>query len=393
MQSKEIILFYKNLCSVGGAEVLLSRHYKFLKRIGFKVKVICFGHEKSIELDIKQSDIHNINSKSTFISFIKLVIALNKIKPIYSFCHSGYLDFSAAAIFTNSRFSTFVHHPTTMSFNETDKLSFLYFNKYKKFSKNDDMFKKLLALKKNYSFLKKVYINVRAPISQHLLKKSEKIFVLSEYAAKEKEFIFGIKTIALSGAISSNKLVNYEQPKQLNKKQVLNFVTLSRLDKNKRIDIIIESMKILKSKGYSFNLLIAGTGPEMRNLNCLVDKYKLNNEVKFLGYVPDDEIKNLYQEMDMFITIDWADFRITTYETLIYNRKIIVSSDTEKDLFLENSGYLKYSHPKAEDLSNNIINHLNSKILCTSKDLESYLENFTWDSYFNSINKHAQVSI
>ena len=142
-----------------------------------------------------------------------------------------------------------------------------------------------------------------------------------------------------------------------------------------------------------FSLKIGGTGPDAGNLKSIVKEEGLSKHVDFLGYVPESEIKSLYKNMDLFITIDWADFRITTYEILKYNKKIIVSDDTEIDNFLLNSGYLLYSESNAESLFENITKHINSRILCSNQSLEDYLENFTWNNYFKSINKHVEISI
>lgn len=393
MQNKKIILFYKNISSVGGAEVLLCKHYNYLIDLGFDVKIVCFKFSEIDRLNINKEDIEDIKSSSFIFSMVRLIKILLKIKPTHSFCHSGYLNFGFAALITNSPYSTFVHHPTTMSFNETDKLSFFYFNKYKKFAKKDHMYKKIVQLKKNYSLAKMIYINLRAPISQLLLRRSKKIFVLSNYAVEEKKKIFNIKSQFECGAIANNKLKSYLQPEPYTVNKTLNFVTLSRLDKNKRIDLIIRSMKHLKNHGYNFSLKIGGTGPDADNLKSIVKDEGLSKHVDFLGYVPESEIKSLYKNMDLFITIDWADFRITTYEILKYNKKIIVSDDTEIDNFLLNSGYLLYSESNAESLFKNITKHINSSILCSNHSLEDYLENFTWNNYFKSINKHVGISI
>ena len=150
-----------------------------------------------------------------------------------------------------------------------------------------------------------IYINLRAPISQLLLRRSKKIFVLSNYAVEEKKKIFNIKSQFECGAIANNKLKSYLQPEPYTVNKTLNFVTLSRLDKNKRIDLIIRSMKHLKNHGYNFSLKIGGTGPDADNLKSIVKDEGLSKHVDFLGYVPESEIKSLYKNMDLFITIDF----------------------------------------------------------------------------------------
>ena len=52
MPQKEIILFYKKLISVGGAELLLSEHYNYLISQGYSAKLICFDYRKMDRINI-----------------------------------------------------------------------------------------------------------------------------------------------------------------------------------------------------------------------------------------------------------------------------------------------------------------------------------------------------
>jgi len=385
MPQKEIILFYKKLISVGGAELLLSEHYNYLKSQGYSAKLICFDYREMDRININEKDVILIN-KSNFLSrLFALFKKLKNLNPEYVFCHSGYIDFGIVALLSRINFSTFVHQPTSMSFNETDKLSYFFFNKYKNFAKKDEMFEKVCSIRRNMSFTKFFYINIRCIISQAILRRSDHIFVLSNYAVKEKFTIFNLKAIYLSGALKTNNLFSSNQPNPKSLRNIPNLVTVSRLDKNKRIDIIIKALKILRDNGNTFSFTICGTGPARKELEALVKNYKLEDSISFLGYIPEKDILNLYKEMDLFITVDWADYRITTYEVLLHNKKLIVSDDTDIDDWLLNSGYLMYSAPNKKDLAIQIKKSLESKVNCTNDDLTKYLSKFTWFYYFESI--------
>ncbi|RLC48112.1 MAG: hypothetical protein DRH57_02785 [Candidatus Cloacimonadota bacterium] len=63
---------------------------------------------------------------------------------------------------------------------------------------------------------------------------------------------------------------------------------LGRLYKVKGHQYLIESAKYLKDKGIdNFQILIAGTGEERKNLENLVQRYNLSDKIKFLGFVED----------------------------------------------------------------------------------------------------------
>ncbi len=62
------------------------------------------------------------------------------------------------------------------------------------------------------------------------------------------------------------------------------FFTSSRLDRPKRIDLLIEAMKSVKG---DIPLLIAGTGPDEARLKAIAGD---DPRIRFLGYVPDDDM-------------------------------------------------------------------------------------------------------
>ncbi len=89
--------------------------------------------------------------------------------------------------------------------------------------------------------------------------------------------------------------------------------------------------------------------------------------------------------MDLFTTIDWADYRITTYEVLAENRRVIVSDDTDLDTEILDSGYLFKSNPDPNSLSNTIEFALKNNPKWSKNKLSKYLEKYSWDNYFTNI--------
>lgn len=74
---------------------------------------------------------------------------------------------------------------------------------------------------------------------------------------------------------------------------------VSRLAKDKKIDILIRAMAFLKPDCPA-HLLLVGKGDERPQLEELVRKLNLEETVHFLGYVPDQELPQVYREVDLF---------------------------------------------------------------------------------------------
>ncbi len=79
------------------------------------------------------------------------------------------------------------------------------------------------------------------------------------------------------------------------------FLTISRLVKRKNIYNVVLALGELKKEGLKFIYYIAGEGVEKGRLVTLVEKLHLQEEVKILGKVSEEEKKNLYLECDYFV--------------------------------------------------------------------------------------------
>jgi 1,2-diacylglycerol 3-alpha-glucosyltransferase len=97
-------------------------------------------------------------------------------------------------------------------------------------------------------------------------------------------------------------------------KPVLLYV--GRLDKEKRIDIILRALPgILRVT--SVHLILAGTGKEKQRLEELAEKLGTHKAVTFTGFVPDKDLQNIYRIADLFVTAGIAELQsIVTMEAM-----------------------------------------------------------------------------
>ena len=75
-------------------------------------------------------------------------------------------------------------------------------------------------------------------------------------------------------------------------------LTLSRLVPRKGMDVLISATSELMKTRPRVHLLIAGTGRDLRRLKAIA--HSTNAPVTFLGFVPDDEVSELYGMADVF---------------------------------------------------------------------------------------------
>jgi glycosyltransferase involved in cell wall biosynthesis len=91
---------------------------------------------------------------------------------------------------------------------------------------------------------------------------------------------------------------------------------VGRLDKEKRIDIILRALPdILRVT--SVHLVLAGTGKEKQELEELTQKLGIKKAVTFTGFVPDKDLQNIYRIADLFVTAGIAELQsIATMEAM-----------------------------------------------------------------------------
>ncbi len=383
------ILFYKNISQVGGAEILLSHHYQWLKKNKFNVKVICFNFNKLDRVNIEREDLFEIKGINIIQKIFNLRVLITKLNPKHIYCHSGSIDLYLSLFIKKIKYSIFYHQPSSMSLNELDKFSIFNWERFKKIHHKDLEFNTVVNKYKSLKFRDHLFINIRALVSFISLKKAFRVFVLTKNAKKELKNLFNINSISVAGALSKGKLSKFRnfERKKIIKKNV-NLLTVSRLDQNKRIDIIIKSIPYLLKEGLIPKLIIGGTGKEKKYLKSLVKKLNINKYVNFVGYINDKDIPSFYKKADIFISIDWADFNLTTYEALTFKLRTIVSDETS-DSELFSSGYLYPCKAKEKELVKTINKCISSKNFWSQDKLFSYLEKYTWDNYFQKILKYT----
>lgn len=82
--------------------------------------------------------------------------------------------------------------------------------------------------------------------------------------------------------------------------RVLLFVGQHIWQKNTRL--IIEALRLLRDKGENFKMFFVGEGIVRKDMEELVDKYKLDDRVKFLGVIHDRELlKTIFARADLFL--------------------------------------------------------------------------------------------
>lgn len=172
-------------------------------------------------------------------------------------------------------------------------------------------------------------------------------------------------------------------PAKKNEKRIL--LTVGRLVKRKGVEWFIRN---IVPKLNDIEYWVVGKGPEKENIEKAIKENNLESKVKLLGFVPDEKLKELYQQADIFIMPnikvegDREGFGIVALEAGAYGLPVL-ASDLEgmKDV-IENgeNGYLissanmhewigqiqkiRYNNINKEQIYSHIKNNFSWEIIC-----------------------------
>lgn len=242
--------------------------------------------------------------------------------------------------------------------------------------------------------------NLATKIKQHFLIKALKteanLVIMTDDGTK------GLETLKKLGNPSSNICfwkngldllgMNYsysaEKQKELRLKLGINsdetmLLTVSRLQDWKRVDRAIVALEKLVRHNPQFKLVIAGDGPEKKNLAELAKKLNVSDKVLFLGAVPHDEIYDYMSSADIFLSLyDMSNVGNPLLEALTLGKCVITLDvgDTNKVIFDRENGFL-LKVDELEKLPDRILEVIRDKEL--KKTIEEYAREYANREFYS----------
>lgn len=167
------------------------------------------------------------------------------------------------------------------------------------------------------------------PLMKYLLNRADCILVATEGHINGSEFLnkYRNKCHIIPYGIMPEDYLNIKKvpfltEKATNPDSVKVFFT-GRLVYYKGVDILIEAFRKVQN---NCELFIAGTGVLEDELKETVRKYGLNDRVHFLGFLPEEQLKQAYADCDVFVlpSVERSEaFGIVQLEAMIYGKPVI----------------------------------------------------------------------
>ena len=291
----ESILLIVPCIQYGGTETVAVRYYEELKKYNKNATI----------LSIVSSS--NLPDSASFIfhenSFIYKTLTINFLRPIfYIFVLISFLRY----IKKNKIIIAFGELPIICSFPYAFFLSYFWKNNKKKF---------VCSFRNHPSTLNSFKINFLIYLMKYF-----DLITSNSIAAKK---IFNKKIKPKKSIVLFNPMPSKEKiiPLKLLKKEgVLNMLSVSRLEKQKNIFLLVKTFHNILENYNKFNhfiLHIVGDGSEYAKLKNYVNENNLNKNIIFYGKLSQTEVFHIFRYCDLFVHFsNWDGIPNTVLEAL-----------------------------------------------------------------------------
>jgi glycosyltransferase involved in cell wall biosynthesis len=161
------------------------------------------------------------------------------------------------------------------------------------------------------------------------------------------------------------------------------------INRHRGLQVVLEAMKILKSKNIGLKLYIVGSGSYMKNLEVLASSLEIGSQVVFFGQKPFNEMLDLLTEADAAIIphIRTENNDASSPNKLyqyMYLKKPVISSDciSLKRILTETDAGFIYQNDSPCDLSELLKNLINNRKLLEGKGengRNAVISKFNWN--------------
>lgn len=227
-------------------------------------------------------------------------------------------------------------------------------------------------------------------IIKFTLNSCDAIIVLSNYwkrviseVVNQSNNVFIIPNAAEISSLEEPKIQSRKRLNIPNNKKVL--FSLGNLEERKGYSYLIESMSTVCKERRDVYCVIGGSGPMKSSLESKVDELYLNEYVKFVGFIPDNELKFWFNACDFFVLPSLAEGSpIVMFEALNFGKPFIGTSvgGIPDVIISEDYGSLVEAG-NSKDLSQKILYALKKD--WDSECIKKYSAQFNWDAISKKI--------
>lgn len=213
------------------------------------------------------------------------------------------------------------------------------------------------------TLMSRTVVKVVTPYLKSVLKYLDNLTAVSDAAA---EYVSGLTDEPISIIPNGIDLKLYKRaPKRRSKKAARSILYVGRLEHRKGVKYLLEAYELLSQDLEDVSLVIAGDGPDREKLELMVEERNLPN-VSFLGYVSDEQKKQLLNDADLFCSpaIFGESFGIVLLEAMAGGLVTVAGNNSGYTAVMQEMGAISLVNPRdSEEFARRL------RLLLTEEDL------------------------
>jgi len=218
------------------------------------------------------------------------------------------------------------------------------------------------------------------------VRRAERRFVFSRQLAWETRLLFGADTVRARGAFRRELLARPQGGEatleRLGLKPGRYLLSVSRLDRKKRIDVIIEAFA-RAALDPDIVLVIGGGGDDAPFLRQVAERTGMSDRIRFVGRVDEPDLIPLKQGCVLFLSMDIGDYDISPLEALAVGRPVIVPTEFDVDEVLGACPDFHVCDADPDVVAARIV-----KVLAAPPaDCRDRIGELSWEAYFDTLDR------
>lgn len=216
-----------------------------------------------------------------------------------------------------------------------------------------------------------------------IYKKIDSLIVVSETARREAEIAIPRKYQKIPIGVDLSKFSQKVESLDQYLDGKINIVSIGRFEKRKGQSYLIKAFAKIRNDKENIRLILVGDGPERKNLEKLVKKLKLKNNVIFEGYVSEKLKPGYYASADLcvFPAIYGESFGVVLIESMASGKPTIAFANEGYKCILKSLPELLVENKKVDKLALKINTFLENEELRKEYGRKCLKEaqKFKWD--------------
>ena len=240
--------------------------------------------------------------------------------------------------------------------------------------------------------------SIRHQIEAHNLRRSARVIVLSEHSRRElNAFRYpSDQIVKITGGADIDRFRPSADKNVIRSRLGLPananiILSIRRLAPRMGLDNLIQAMLQVIGRVPNSLLLIGGKGPDAEKLQRRITQLRLNEHVRLLGFIPDEQIASYYQAADLFVLPSLAleGFGLVTVEALACGTPVLgtpVGATPEILGDLDPRLILRGSTP--QDLASGIISFFAgdwAREFTADRLAQFVRDRYTWDRHVSGV--------